>query len=199
MRAGAAILVVVVGAFATIGEGSTESSGDSGNKAPNAQSSSESTAPGDTKGDESATKEGADKTAPIPVGTQIKVSSGWDFRVNSVVENANGQVGQYVEPDEGKQFVLMNVTMVNKSGKPDAPLTNLKTSLLPPSGVAIDTEIMASPAEQCDVMTQLQPDAEYTCNLAFQAKTDEVAASLLLVEPLFTLNANGAQRFFALK
>jgi hypothetical protein len=202
IRAGAAILVVLAGLFATVGEGSTGSSGDSGNRAPNAQSSSDSTAPGDAKADDGAGKEGADKAKPISVGTQIKVSSGWDFKVNSVNQNANEQLAQANEfntPEDGKQFVLVNVTMINKSGKPDAPLTNLKMSLLPPSGVAIDSSwSTAGLGDACDTTTQLQPDAEYTCNAVFEAKPDEVGNSLLLVEPQFTLDENGAQRFFAL-
>jgi hypothetical protein len=201
MRVGAAILVVLAGLFATIGEGSTGDSGDSGNRAPNAQSSSDSTAPGDAKAD-AAGKEGADKAKPIPIGTQIKVSSGWEFKVNSVNQNANEQLAQANEfntPEDGNQFVLVNVTMINKSGKPDAPLTNLKMSLLPSSGVAIDSSwSTAGLGDACDTTTQLQPDAEYTCNAVFEAKPDEIGNSLLLVEPQFTLDENGAQRFFAL-
>ena len=108
---------------------------------------------------------------------------------------------EYITPDDGKQFVLVNVTMVNKSGKPDSAFTNLKMQLLPASGVAITSDIMASQVpDACDIVApQLQPDAEYTCNVVFQAKVDEVATSLLLVEPQFTINENSAQKFFSLQ
>jgi hypothetical protein len=195
LRLVAACAVVLVGAFATIGEGST---GSSGNKAPNAKSGSESTKPGDS----GPSKEGADKAKPIPVGTEIKVSSGWDLKVNSVEMNANDTLkkgNEFNAPDAGKQFVLVNVSMINKSGKPDSPLTNLKISLLPPSGVAIDSSFTSGVPDNCDVTTQLQPDAVYTCNEVFEAKAEEVDASLLLVEPQFAMDKSDAQRFFLLK
>lgn len=201
-RVAAAGALIVTGMFATIGEGSTGSTGKSGNRAPNAASKTGDTTAGSTAA--GAGSEGADKAKPIPLGTQIKVSSGWEFKVNSANLNATDQIAQgneFVKPDAGKQFVLVNVTMINKSGKPDAPLTNVKMSLLPPSGVAIDSDIMggSQASDNCVSTTQLQPDAEYTCNEVYQVKTEEADASLLLVEPVFTINENGAQRFFALK
>lgn len=194
LRVAAAVAVVLVAVFATVGEGS---SSNSGNKAPNASSNSDSTKPGHAN----TPKEGADKAQPIPVGTEIKVSSGWDFKVNSVELNANAklqQANQFNTPDDGKQFVLVNVSMSNKSGKPDSPLTNLKVSLLPPSGVAISSDF-ASVTDQCDSTTQLQPDAVYTCNEIFQVNVADADTSLLLVEPQFTIHQNDAQRFFSLK
>jgi len=187
------VALLLVGAFATIGEGSTD---EKGKQAPNAGATS-----GEAGEDTVGTDEGSDKATAIAVGTQIKVSSGWEFRVNSAEINANETVAkanQFNTPDEGMQYLTVNVTMINKSGKADSPLTNLQMSLLPPSGVGIDSEIMIDLPESCDSTAKMQPDAEYTCNEAFQVKIDEAENSLLIVEPVFTLDDN-AQRFFALK
>ena len=136
------------------------------------------------------------------MGTDIKVSSGWYLKVNSTQMNANDALAaanEFQTPDQGKQYVMVNVSITNKSGKPDSILTNLKISLLPSSGVAIDHEFVADVPDAIEETTQLQPDAVYTGNVVFQAKTDEVADSLLLVEPAFTIDENGAQRFFSLQ
>lgn len=187
-----AALVVAVALFATIGEGSTASSG---NKAPNADSSSSSK--------KSGTAAGSDKAKPIAIGDEIKVSSGWFFKVNSAQLNANDTLAKGNElqtPDDGKQYVMVNVSITNKSGKPDSPMSNLKMSLLPSSGIAIDPEFAVDGVpDVIDETTQLQPDAVYTGNVVFQVKTDEAANSLLLVEPQFTVDENGAQRFFSLQ
>jgi len=97
--------------------------------------------------------------------------------------------------------VLVNVTLANKSGKPSPAYVEVDISMLPPSGVAIDTSGMCSSyaAAGLDTMAQMQPGSVQTGDLCFEVKEAEIATSLLLAEPQFTLDDVKDQRFFAIQ
>jgi len=96
--------------------------------------------------------------------------------------------------------MLVNVTITNGSDEPSAAFTDLKLSALPSSGVAIDSySCLAAGVATLDTLAQMQPGASLTGDLCFQVKTDEVASTVLLGEPQFTMDTNEDQRFFAIQ
>ena len=188
-----AVAVIGVGVFATIGEASSTSKGS--NPAPNA---------GQTSGSSPAGGPSSSKAAPIPVGTAVEVAKGWKVQVNSAVLNADAQLAQanqFNKPQPGEQFVLVNVTISNGGTTPDAAFTNVKLSLLPPSGVAVSglSSCMVSAPDAIDQTAQMQPGASQTGNVCFSPKATDVVNSLLLAEPTFTLDGAKDQQFFALQ
>lgn len=194
-RSALAIAVIGVAVFATIGEASSTSKGSSSNPAPNA---------GQTTGSSASGGASSSKAAPIPVGTAVEVAKGWKVQVNSAVLNANAQLAQanqFNKPQPGEQFVLVNVTITNGGTTPEAAFTNVKLSLLPPSGVAVSglSSCMVSAPDAIDQMAQMQPGASQTGNVCFSPKATDVANSLLLAEPTFTLDQAKDQQFFALQ
>lgn len=194
LRNALAVGAIGVALFATVGESTTETTGT--NNAPNADAGSSEKSSSGSEGP-SSTKE-----APVPIGTAITVSKGWDMKVNSANLDADAIVSggnQFLQPDEGKKFVLINVTLTNNSGNPESPLMDVDLSLLPPSGIAVDDMcIMGDVPDKLDLSAQMQPGVAATGNVCFEAKADEIADSLLLAEPVFTMDQNKAQKFFAI-
>ncbi len=192
VRSGVAVAVIGLALFATLGESSTDS-GSSSNPAPNA---------GQSTGEPAAPESSA--AAPIPLATPTSVASGWELTVNSANLNANATIAaanRMAQPAPGTNFVLVNVTLANKSGKPSPAYVEVDISMLPPSGVAIDTSGMCSSyaAAGLDTMAQMQPGSVQTGDLCFEVKEAEIATSLLLAEPQFTLDDVKDQRFFAIQ
>lgn len=188
-------MVVAAGMFAMIGGCSSDTSDSSSKPAPNAK-----TADGNAE-DEAGDDVGSDPATAIPVGTQIKFSEGWEFKVNSAELAKDEALSQDdsatgFPPDDDEHTVVVNVTMINDSGEADSPIMNMQTRLLPPSGENIEAQITRFD-DACDVFADLRPDTEYTCSFAFNVKTDEADDSLLSVAPLTNIEAG--KRFFALK
>lgn len=205
VRGGAAFVVIGVALFATLGEASKESgSGSASNPAPNAQQTTiVSAKSGDGKSSET-TAAASSAASPIPLGTPTTIAEGWELTVNSANLNADAIVAaenQFAEPEAGTHFVLVNVTIANHSDEPAAPLFETKISMLPPSGVAIDTSLSCSvyTAEKLETTAQMQPGSSQTGNLCFEVKEADIATSLLLGEPQFTMDELEDQRFFAIQ
>lgn len=192
LRGVLAVVVIAAGMFATLGEG--ESGGDSSGKT-------------DDKGAEQAEKESEKAAAstqesPIPMGTDVEVAAGWNLKVNSAELNANATVAaanQFNTPQAGNQFVIVNVTITNNSDQPGEPWVNLKLSLLPPSGVAKDTALVAEVPGEIDTMAQMQPGATATGVLIFEVPSAEVPGTVLLGQSQFTLDEAKDQKFFAIQ
>lgn len=178
-RGALAGVVLVAAVFATVAEGEEKSSDSNTTEAP-----------------------ASTQQKPIPVGTAVEVAKGWDVKVDSAELNADATVAQgneFIKPDPGNQFVLVNVSITNKSDQPAAAFTNVKLSLLPPSGVAIDTAIVADVPNEIDPLAQLQPGVTVTGALVFEVPADAVNGSVLLGQSVFTLDAKKDQKFFAIQ
>jgi hypothetical protein len=184
LRAGLGVCLIAAAIFATLGEGESSGSGDSGDKAE------ESAAPASSQ------------ASPIPLGTDVEVAADWNLKVNSAELDANATMAaanQFNTPEEGKQYVLVNVSITNNSDQPAAPLTNVTLSLLPPSGIAADPSFVAGLSGAIDIMAQMQPGATATGVVPFEVPAAEAAASVLLGQSTFTLDEAKDQKFFAIQ
>lgn len=205
VRGGAAAVMIGVALFATLGEASKESgSGSASNPAPNAQQTTIAAAMSDDSASSETTAPASSAASPIPLGTATTVAKGWDLTVNSANLNADEIIAaenQFAKPEAGTHFVLVNVTVTNNSDKPSSPLFEMKVSMLPPSGVAVDTSIACSvyASEEFDRSAQMQPGSSQTGNLCFEVKEADIATSLVLAEPQFSLDELEDQRFFAIQ
>ena len=183
LRAGLGVCLIAAAMFATLGEGSSSSS-DSGDK------DDKSAAPASTQ------------ASPIPLGTDVVVAEGWNLKVNGAELDANATMAaanQFNTPEAGKQYVLVNVSITNNSDQPEAPFTNVKLALLPPSGVAADPTFVAGLAGAIDSMAQMQPGATATGVVPFEVPAAEAAASVLLGQSTFTMDEAKDQKFFAIQ
>ena len=139
---------------------------------------------------------------PIPLGTEVEVAKGWNLKVNYADLDAGATVtaaNQFNSPEEGKKYVLVNVSITNTSDQPAAPLLNLTLSLLPPSGIAEDPAFVAGLSGEIDTMAQMQPGATATGVVAFEVPIGEEASSVLLGQSAFTLDPAKDQKFFAIQ
>jgi hypothetical protein len=179
--------VILIGAamFATLGEGESTGDGDSGG-----DKTEESTAPASSQQN------------PIPLGTDVEVAADWNVKVNSAELDANATVAtanQFNTPQPGNQFVIVNVSITNNSDQPAEVFTNVKLSLLPPSGIAADTAFVAGVPGEIDPIAQMQPGATATGNLVFEVPAAEAATSVLLGQSVFTMDEAKDQKFFAIQ
>ncbi|HTO01049.1 MAG TPA: DUF4352 domain-containing protein, partial [Microthrixaceae bacterium] len=134
--------------------------------------------------------------------TEVEVAAGWNVKVNSVELNGNATAAaanQFNTPEAGNQFVIVNVTITNKSDQPAEPMFNLKLSLLPPSGIASNPSFVAGVPGEINTTAQMQPGAVATGNIVFQVPSAEADGSVLLGQSQFTLDEAKDQKFFALK
>lgn len=194
MRGGLAVLVISVGMFATLGE--SESGGGRADD-PGSRGTIEETGLPTAAEAPSSSQEN-----PIPLGTEVEVAAGWNLKVNSAELNANASVSavnQYFVPDPGNQYVLVNVTITNTSDQPGEPWTNLKVSLLPPSGVSKDPEILIDLPNKIDTMAQMQPGASVTGVVPFQVPSADVGRTVLLGQSQFTMDELKDQKFLAIQ
>jgi hypothetical protein len=179
-------VLIAAAVFATLGEG------DNGGKASSGGNKTATTA----KAPASTQKN------PIPIGTDVEVAKGWNLKVNSAEMNANATVAagnEFNTPDPGKQYVLVNVTITNHSDQPEAPLVNMKISLLPASGVAVDATFVAGVSGGLDTTAQMQPGASATGTIPFQVPSDQVTGTVLLGQSQFTIDAAKDEKFFAIQ
>jgi hypothetical protein len=72
-------------------------------------------------------------------------------------------------------------------------------SLLPPSGVAVDTAFVAGVPNEIDSTAQMQPGASATGSLVFEVPSADVDNTVMLGQSVFTLDAKKDQKFFAIK
>ncbi len=179
------VSVIAVALFATVGEGSSKpSSGGSG------ASSNNTSAPASSQ------------ASPIPIGTSATVAKGWDVKVNSATMDANAALAaanQFNTPTAGSQYVTVNVSVTNGSDKPDVPFTNVKFSLLPKSGVSISSTFAAGVAQELSESAQMQPGATATGVLIFEVPTADIPGTVLLAEPVLTLDTSKDQKFYAIQ
>lgn len=189
VRGALAVLAIMIGLFATLGESESGGDGDS----------SDSNGGNDKTGAAEAAPSTRDN--PVPLGTEIEVAAGWNLKVNSAELDANATVAavnQFFTPDPGNQYVLVNVTITNTSDQPDEPWVNLKVSLLPPSGVSQDPEFLIGLPGELDTMAQLQPGASLTGVVPFQVPSSEIDGTVLLGQSQFTLDEAKDQKFLAI-
>jgi hypothetical protein len=195
LKGAAVALAAVLAVFALLGEGSE----DNGSKD---KSTTEGSALSSGSGSASSSDLGRSQASPAPLGTTLAVAKGWDVKVNSAVLDANAiaqQANQFNTPEPGSQYVMVNVTVTNNSSDPEGPWLNIKLSLLPTSGVAIDDAFVAGIPDELDVMAQMQPGASATGNLVYEVKSTDVTGIVLLGEPQMTLDKGKDQRFFAIQ
>lgn len=200
LRGGLAVLVIVVGMFATLGE--AESGGDGDSSASGDGDSTETTTAEESASTTTTEAAASTQENPIPLGTEVEVAAGWNLKVNSAELDANATVAavnEFFTPDPGNQYVLVNVTLTNTSDQPDEPWINLKVSLLSPSGVAQDPEILIGLPNEIDTMAQLQPGASLTGDVPFQVPSAEIGGTVLLGQSQFTLDEAKDQKFFAIQ
>ena len=191
LRGGLAVLVIGAGMFATLGEGESGGGGESGDSGN-----------GDSTETTAAEAAASTQENPIPLGTDVEVAAGWNLKVNSAELDANATVAavnQFFAPDPGNQYVLVNVTITNTSDQPGEPWVNLKVSLLPPSGVSKDREILIGLPNEIDTMAQMQPGASVTGVVPFQVPTAEIGGTVLLGQSVFTMDEAADQKFFAIQ
>lgn len=149
-----------------------------------------------------ANEPGATLADPAPIGTEVNPAKGWPLKVNSAVLNADAdfaKANQYNRPEAGKQFVVVNLTTTNGTGKPAMLMTAVKLSLIGPSGIAIDRTFYPTPPNELKPDAQMQPGATATGNIVFQVPKSDVGQVALLAEPQFTLDENEDQRFLAIQ
>lgn len=181
LRASLAVGITAVALFATVAEGENSSSSGGGSETTAVASS---------------------QAAPIPIGTAVEVAADWDLKVNSAELDANATMAaanMFNTPKPGSQYVLVNVSVTNNSDQPEPPFTNLKLSLLPPSGVAIDSAFVAGVPGALDTSAQMQPNATATGSVVFEVPSTDVPGSVLLGQSLFTLDTKKDQKFFAIQ
>jgi len=170
--------------FATLGEGSSSGSSDSGDK------DDKSAAPASTQ------------ATPFPLGTDVEVAKGWNMKVNSAELDGNATVAaanEYSTPEAGKQFVLVNVTITNNSDQPDEPLFAIDISALPPTGVAVDSSFLMDLPGELETSAQMQPGVSVTGVIPFEIASADVAGTVLLGESTFTMDEAKDQKFFAIQ
>ncbi len=185
------VAVCTMAVFATLGSGEESGKG-SGGTATTASANGSTPAP----------PAASTQQSPIPLGTDVEVAVGWKLKVNSAELNGNGAVAaanKFNVPGAGKQFVVVNVTITNASDQPGSPMFEMKVSLLPPSGVAIDTDFVANLPDEIDISAQMQPGASVTGSLTFQVPSDQVNGSVLLGQSQFTMDEAKDQKFFAIQ
>lgn len=195
VRSGLAVAAIGVALFATLGEASTSKPSD--NAAPNAGATSPPAAKSSDPTDPPSRE-------PIALGTPVEVAKGWTLTVNSANLDADAQlaaVNEFNTPQPGEKFVLVNVTLTNGSDTPASGSMNVDLSILPPSGVAVDSSFscFVSAPGQLDLMAQMQPGSTATGDVCFGVKVEDIPNSLLLAEPSFTMDKVEDQRFFALQ
>lgn len=199
VRRGMAITAMGVALFATLGEASQEEGDDDDTEEVSNDDSNDDS--NDSDGE--APTIGADQANPAPIGTTIEVAKDWDVTVDSVELDANATmaaVNTFNTPADGEQFVLVKVTISNKSDSPGTPLGNVDLALLPESGVAVDSlSCFGEVPDRFDSMAQMQPGATASGNLCFSVTPEEAQTAVLLAEPTFTLDELEDQRFFAIK
>jgi hypothetical protein len=184
LRAGLGVCLIAVAMFATLGESSSSGSSDSGDK------------------DEKSAAPASSQAAPIPLGTDVEVAKGWNMKVNSAELDGNATVAaanEFFTPDEGKQYVLVNVTITNNSDQPDEPLFAIDISALPPTGVAVDPAFLVGLTGEIETSAQMQPGASMTGVIPFEIASADVAGTVLLGESTFTLDEAEDQKFFAIQ
>ncbi len=197
VRVIAAVVAAMLAIFALMGEGSED------NKSSSSQENG-GAVQGSSEGASSSSDVGKSQGNPAPVGGAMQVAKGWDVKVNSATLDANAiaaQANQFNRPDQGNQFVMVNVSVTNKSSDPQSPMMNIKLSLLPPTGVAIASysAFVAQLPDALDLTAQMQPGATATGNVVFEVKSTDVPGSVLLAEPQFTMDTAKDQRFFAIQ
>ncbi|MEX0766973.1 MAG: DUF4352 domain-containing protein [Microthrixaceae bacterium] len=178
-------LAITAALFATVGEGSSSGSKDSSSDSEASKDAPEST-----------------QAAPIPIGTTVMVAEGWNVVVNSAEMDANATVAainEYSTPDEGKQYVKVNLSITNNSDQPAAAFTNVSFSLLPLSGIAVDEAFMSDLPDQISSTADMQPGATATGSMLFQVPVDQVAGTVLLAKSTFTLDEAKDQKFMAIQ
>jgi hypothetical protein len=193
----AAIPLVVGSACTAKTSTSTSASSPTGLNAPGTVSTTTTEAPAGP---------GVSAKDPAPIGTTLEVAKGWTVTVQSAERNGNATMATgdkygISKPSAGEQFVLAKVSLTNGSDRPGSWDSNVKLSLLPPSGVAVSGSGSSGcyqAPERLESMAQLQPGATLVGNVCFEVPAADAAAAVLLAEPTFTMDEAEDQRFFSL-
>lgn len=163
-------------------------------------------APTTTAAPTTTTAPGLRSDAPAPVGTEISPAKGWAVTVtgpallDADAEMAAGNM--FNRPNAGNQFVAVPISVTNHSGRPGTYSLNLSLKLLPPTGLAIDRSFVAGVPGVMDYTAssaQLQPEATLSGRLVFEVPTALVNDTVMLAEPLMTLDEIEDQRFLAIQ
>ena len=158
-------------------------------------------APGEPAGP-TAPEPGATKDNPAPIGTEITAAENFPIKVTGANLNADAEMAKierFAKPGPGKQYVIVDITATNGTGRPTMIGTHLKLQLLGASGVAIERSYYPRPPNELDTGAQMQPGVTISGRLIYEVPTTELDSVVLLAEPQFTLDENEDQRFLAIK
>jgi hypothetical protein len=131
---------------------------------------------GTTLGTVSCTPEPAPKATAKPTASQTPqplqrklVGQGWNVTVNSVSPNATDVVMKANSfnpaPETGQVYALVNITLERTAKTAGYPF-DVEVNLRPSSGVDVSPAAAAAP-QRVDMLTQMQPGATATGNIAF--------------------------------
>jgi hypothetical protein len=151
-------------------------------------------------GGNAAAAAGTSRSNPAPLGMSVTPAKDWTVSVASAQLQGDATMKAeniFVSPNSGKQFVIVRVSLTNRSEQMGTTAGHVKLKLLSPGGVATDAS-WARPPDHLDVAAQLQPGSTLTGNLAFEVPRADAVGSVLLAEPAFTLTQDQDQRFLAL-
>jgi hypothetical protein len=142
---------------------------------------------------------GRSRETPAPVGTESSPAKGWTLKVTGAETDADAimkKASVFSKPGRGKQFVLVSFTAANQGTKP-ASLLEVKLSMLTADGSAHGSSWNATP-DRLDTLTQVQPGGTVSGKLAYELPKASIASAVVLAEPVFTVDHNEDQRFFAI-
>lgn len=154
-------------------------------------------------GGQAAAGPGATKDAPAPVGTEVSPAKGWAITVTAPATDATPEIisaNQFNKPKvPTNKLYSVPVSIRNGSDKPGMAGSELKLGALPPNGVRVDPEFSVTGYPTIGTSAQLQPGAKLDGRMVFELDPATFAQTVLLAEPLFTVDKNEDQRFLALQ
>lgn len=153
--------------------------------------------------DDNAAGVGSTKDNPAPIGTEVTPAKDWTIKVNTANLDAGADLAkanQFNKPRvAGNKLITVNVTIHNGSDKPGMAMTSMKVGALPPSGVKVDQSFAIAGVDTLNPSAQLQPGASVTGTLVYELAPADIASTVLLAEPQFTIDENEDQRFLAIQ
>ena len=181
-------------AYFAIGGGTTTTT----RTGPAASSPTSSASPSSTGGGGAS----ATKASPAPVGTEVMAAKDWFVTVTTAEVNADATllaINPLNTPSPGKRYVLVTVKVDNKGDQGSDILSNIKLSLLTTDGEPITTlSCLAQVPDRLSMSTQLEPGGTVTGRLCFEMDPADIPGTLMVAEPLFTLESAADQRFLAI-
>jgi hypothetical protein len=144
---------------------------------------------------------GASRDRPAPVGTEVVPAKGWTARVTGADLDADAEVAKaawgFLRPERGKRFVLVTLDVGHQAANSSVLISEVKLALVAPSGATYSPTLNPT-RDRFDIGEQWPPQGHKSGTVAFQVPRNEIAGSVLRVEPMFTIDGPRDQRFLAL-